>query len=118
MLRSESALTTASQSFHLGVSLTDGLLVAALGVGAVVSTIVALLSVIAFVRRRTVSYLLIAVACLTVVGKIVSGVAFLSGTMRPGMHHSLEHSLDVVMMALVLVAVYVARAGEQRSVDT
>jgi hypothetical protein len=33
------------------------------------------------------------------------------------MHHSLEHSLDVVMIALVLTAVYYARSSDTETFD-
>jgi hypothetical protein len=42
------------------------------------------------------------------------GLAYLAGSVNVDMHHSLEHSLDVVMMALVLAAVYYARFSEGR----
>jgi hypothetical protein len=97
---------------HFGVALSDSLLVVALSAGSVFSILVALLSFVAFVRRRTMSYLLIAVAFSTFLGKTSLGLMYLMGGMNINMHHSFEHSLDVVMMALVLAAVYYARSSE------
>ena len=99
---------------HFGVSLIDSLLVVALGIGTVFSVLVALLSFAAFVKRRTVSYLLITVAFSTVLGKTGLGLVYLTGGMDSNMRHSFEHSLDVVMMVLVLTAVYYARTSKGR----
>ncbi|SDG31890.1 hypothetical protein SAMN05216218_1242 [Halorientalis regularis] len=82
------------------------------------SILIALLSFVAFVRRRTISYLLIAVAFSTFLGKTSLGLTYLMGRMNPEMHHSFEHSLDVVMMALVLAAVYYARSSEGRELGS
>jgi hypothetical protein len=67
---------------------------------------------VAFLRRRAVSYLLIAVAFSTFLGKMAIGIAHLTGRMGVGPHHLVEHSLDIVMMGLVLAAVYYARSNE------
>lgn len=96
---------------HFGVSLSESLLIIALSVGTVFSVLAALLSFVAFSRRRTISYLLIAVAFFTILGKTSLGLAYLTGSVNADMHHSFEHSLDVVMVALVLTAVYYARSS-------
>jgi hypothetical protein len=103
---------------HFGLSLSDSLLFIALSAGTVFSILIALLSFVAFVRRRTISYLLIAVAFSTFLGKTSLGLTYLMGRMNPEMHHSLEHSLDVVMMALVLAAVYYARSSEGKELGS
>ncbi|WP_449271855.1 DUF7471 family protein [Halostella litorea] len=97
---------------HFGVSPSDSLLIIALSAGTVFSILVALLSFAAYVKRRTMSYLLIAIAFSTFLGKTSLGLTYLMGSMNADMHHSFEHSLDVVMMALVLGAVYYARSNE------
>ncbi|WP_049892995.1 DUF7471 family protein [Natronococcus jeotgali] len=89
-----------------------------LGVGAVFSILIALLSFAAFVKRRTVSYLLIAVAFSTFLGKTSLGPAYLLGSTNTEMHHLLEHTLDVVMMALVLAAVYYAYSSENQDLGS
>jgi hypothetical protein len=103
---------------HFGVSLSDSLLIIALSAGTVFSILVTLLSFVAFVKRRTMSYLLIAVAFSTFLGKTSLGLTYLMGRMNPEMHHSFEHSLDVVMMALVLAAVYYARSRESQKLGS
>lgn len=103
---------------HFGASSSDSLLVLALGAGAVISVLVAVLSFGAFFRRRTTAYLLVAVAFSTVLGKTSAGLAYLLGWMNAGAHHTLEHALDVVMMALVLAAVYYARSSEGEGTGT
>jgi hypothetical protein len=102
---------------HFGVSLSESLLIIALSVGTVFSILVALLSFVAFLRRRTISYLFISVAFSTFLGKTSLGLTYLLGRMNAEMHHSLEHSLDVVMIALVLTAVYYARFSDTQTFD-
>ena len=103
---------TGALPLHAGVPLSDSLLIVALGVGSVLSILVAVLSFVAFLRRRTVSYLLVAVAFSTFLGKASLGLTYLIGGVNADMHHSFEHSLDVAMLVLVLVAVYYARSSE------
>jgi len=103
---------------HFGVSISDSLLIVVLSVGTVFSILVALLSFVAFVRRRTMSYLLMAVAFSTFLGKTSLGLTYVMGRMSADMHHSFEHSLDVVMMALVLAAVYSARSSEDQKLGS
>lgn len=103
---------------HFGASLSESLLVVALGIGTVLSVLFAAMSLLAYFKRRTVSYLLVAVAFSTFLGKTSLGLAYLTGRMNVDTHHSLEHSLDVVMMALVLVAIYYARTRERRTLGS
>jgi hypothetical protein len=103
---------------HFGGSLSDSLLIIALSAGTVFSILVALLSFVAFLKRRTISYLLIAVAFSTFLGKTSLGLTYLMGRMNPEMHHSFEHTLDVIMMALVLAAVYYARSSEGQTLGS
>jgi len=107
-----------AQPLHFGTSASESLLIIALGTGAVFSILVAVLSFVAFYQRRTKSYLFIAVAFSTFLGKTSAGLAYLMGWMDAGMHHSLEHALDVAMMALVLAAVYYASTSEAPRIDT
>lgn len=63
----------------------------------------------AFARRRSRSYLLIVGAIAALFGRsIVAGVTVVQ-ILSPETHHLLEHSLDVVLVALVVGAVYYAR---------
>lgn len=67
-------------------------------------------AVAAFVRRRSRSYLLVAGAFAALFGRsVVAGVS-LAGQLSPSTHHLVEHGMDVVLVALVVAAVYHARA--------
>jgi hypothetical protein len=103
---------------HFGVSPSNNGLVIALSIGTVLSILVALLSFAAYVKRRTISYLLVAVAFSTFLGKSGLGLTYLLGRTNAEMHHSFEHSLDAVMMALVLAAVYYARSSEGKELGS
>jgi len=84
--------------------LTVALVVAGLGAG-----LVAGLALAALARRRTTPYLLVALAVLAVLGRAVVGGLSLQGLLDPDVHHLAEHLLDVVMIALVVAAVLLAR---------
>lgn len=72
------------------------------------------LSVAALFRRRSRSYLLIALALATLAARTaVAGLTMLQ-YLPADTHHLLEHGLDVLMAGLVIVAVYYARTVEQR----
>jgi hypothetical protein len=86
------------------LALTIVLLLAGLGAAAVAG-----LALAALARRRSTPYLLVALAVLTVLARAVVGGLSLQGTLDPGVHHLAEHALDVVMVALVIAAVLVAR---------
>lgn len=97
---------------HAGVD-TGGPLLLALAVATAFSVVVVLLSVAAYLRRRTTSYLFVAAAFATVLGKTTLGIASVTGWIDTGTHHLAEHVLDAAMLALVLAAVYYARASER-----
>ena len=78
-------------------------------VGGLGAALVAGLALAALSRRRSVPYLLIALAVLAVLSRAVVGVVSLQGGLDPGTHHLVEHGLDVVMVALVVAAVVLAR---------
>lgn len=80
------------------------------GVGALVLVAI---SALAFLRRGTRSYLLILLALTTVLARPVLAGLSLTGSVPGDIHHFLEHSLDVVMAALVIAAVYYARRVEK-----
>ncbi len=91
------------------VMVAQPLLLAVLVVAGLGASVVLGLALAAFVRRQSRSYLLVALALGTLLAR--TGVASLSlnGTLDAGTHHLAEHSLDVVMVALVVAAVYTAR---------
>ncbi|WP_238392179.1 DUF7471 family protein [Halorussus amylolyticus] len=88
-------------------------LVVLLGLAGVGSALVLALALAALFRRRTRSYLLVALALSTLLAR--TGVAALSavGTVGAESHHVLEHGLDVVMAGLVIAAVYDARTARK-----
>jgi hypothetical protein len=73
------------------------------------------LALAALLRRRSRSYLLVAVALATLVARV--GVAGLSlgGMLSTDLHHLLEHGLDALMAGLVIAAVYHARTVERNA---
>jgi hypothetical protein len=78
-------------------------------VGGLGAAMVAGLALAALARRRSVPYLLVALAVLAVLARAVVGVVSLQGGLDPGVHHLVEHGLDVAMVALVVAAVVTAR---------
>jgi hypothetical protein len=111
-MHSESLLVVAvGLPLRFGASLTENVLIVMLGVGTVFSILISLLSFAAFVKRRTVSYLLIAVAFSTFLGKTSLGLAYLLGSTNTEMHHLLEHTLDVVMMVWEQLDTAISRQG-------
>jgi len=77
-----------------------------LSLAAALTAVVAGLAIAAFVRRRSRRYLLVALALSTLLARSAVGLAAYLGTVGPGIHHTLEHGLDVAMAALVIAAVY------------
>lgn len=88
-------------------------LVVVLALAGAASLVVAGLASVAFARRRTRSYLLVAGALAALAAR--TGVAGLSlgGLLGTDLHHLLEHGLDVAMAGLVIGAVYYARTVER-----
>ena len=95
---------------HLAAEPSLVIVLALAGAG---SLVVAGLASVAFARRRSRSYLLVAAALGTLAAR--TGVAGLSlgGLLETNLHHLLEHGLDVAMAALVIAAVYYARTVER-----
>lgn len=91
------------------VAVTQPLLLAVLAVAGVGASVVLGLALAAFVRRRSRSYLLVALALGTLLARTAVASLSLNGTLDAGTHHVAEHGLDVAMVALVVAAVYTAR---------
>ena len=83
-----------------------------LSAGAVLAAVVAGVAVAAFVRRRSRRYLLVALALSTLLARSAVGLGAYTGTVGPGLHHTLEHGLDVAMAALVIAAVFLVGRPE------
>ncbi|WP_232688377.1 DUF7471 family protein [Halobacterium zhouii] len=93
------------QSAALAWPLVVALSLAALGSAVLTGTALAV-----FLRRRSRSYLLVALALAALLARTVVASASLTGLLAGDVHHVLEHGLDVVMAALVVAAVYYARS--------
>lgn len=92
------------------VTLTgDPLLIATSVLSAIVSFPLAVLGILAYRRRRSISYLFVASAFVAFLGKSILGILTLLGVFPVGSHHLVEHGLDVLVGVLLLGAVYLAR---------
>ena len=100
---------------HFGLSGGAALLLL-LGLAGLGSALLAGLGLAAFVRRRSRSFLLVALALSALLARTAVAVATMAHLIPGSLHHTSEHGLDVVMAALVLAAVYYARTVE-RSAD-
>ena len=89
-------------------SLTLLAVVAVAGIG---TGILFLVSLIAYRRRRSSQYLLISVAVGALLARSVVGAGTVLGYVPMPVHHFLEHSLDFLIAALVLYAVYAHAPG-------
>jgi transketolase C-terminal domain/subunit len=67
------------------------------------------LALVALLRRRSWSYLLVALALATLLARTVVAVGAMTGSIDTATHHTLEHGLDVAMAGLVIAAVVTAR---------
>jgi hypothetical protein len=109
-----SALSVAVLPSHAAptpsLALTAALLVAGLGGSAIVA-----LSLVALLRRRSGTYLLVTLAVATILARTAVAAVSLQGTLDAGTHHLAEHALDAVMVGLVIAAVYTARKSPERT---
>ncbi|MFB6282441.1 MAG: hypothetical protein ABEK59_00710 [Halobacteria archaeon] len=81
--------------------------------GLVASAVLLAISLLAYLRRRSVSYLLLFLAFCTVFIRLVLAAVSVNGLISRDLHHLFEHVLDLVLVALVLAAVYHARSVER-----
>ena len=106
-----------THTLHLGmghdaVSLGTLALPSVLVLAGGASLVIAGLAIAAFAQRRSRSYLLIALALLTLLARTVAGGLAMSEVLPAGTHHLMEHSLDGVMAVLLIAAVYFARTTD------
>jgi predicted Co/Zn/Cd cation transporter (cation efflux family) len=94
---------------HGGATIEPGY-AAVLALASVASAALAGLALAAFARRRTSPYLFVALAVVTLVARSVVGWLGMIGSLSVATHHTAEHGLDVVMVALVIAAVWYARS--------
>lgn len=90
-----------------------GLLGLSIVIAGLLTAVLLGLGIAVLVRRRSRSYLLIAMALLALFARSIVAGGTLLGVIAPGPHHLLEHGLDIIMAALVVAAVYYARSVEQ-----
>lgn len=103
-------LSPAHAGAHSGFDVPLAAVLLLAGVG---SLVVAALAVGALARRRSRSYLLVALALVTLAARTAVAAATMAGMVETSAHHLLEHGLDVAMAALVIAAVYYARRTER-----
>lgn len=92
-------------------------LLVALALAGAASAVLTGLALAAFARRRSRSYLLIALAIAALLARTVIAGGAITQFVSPPTHHLSEHVLDVAMAALVVAAVYYARQVETETVD-
>jgi heme A synthase len=88
----------------------DLALVPILAFGGLASAALAGLGIIAFSRRRSRSYLLIALALVALALKALLGGLWVIEVIPTMRHDLLEHGLDLSIAAFLIAAVYYARA--------
>lgn len=81
-------------------------LVVSIVLAAVGTAILFLASLVAYSRRRTPQYLLIAVALGLLVARSIVGLGTVFGFVPMTIHHLVEHSFDFLIAVVVLYAVY------------
>ncbi|MCD2202376.1 DUF7471 family protein [Halobacterium sp. KA-6] len=95
---------------HAQTAGLDVPLVVALAAAGVASALLTGAALVAFLRRRSRPYLLVALALATLLARSVVAGASVGGLLAGDVHHVLEHGLDVVMAGLVIAAVWYARS--------
>lgn len=73
------------------------------GVG---TTVLFLISLVAYRQRRTTHYLLITVALSLLVIRTIVGLGTVAGVTPMVVHHLIEHSFDFLIAAIILYTVY------------
>ncbi|MFW5919631.1 MAG: DUF7471 family protein [Halanaeroarchaeum sp.] len=76
----------------------------------IVSAVLAVVGILAFYRRRSPSYLLVAAALVVLAAKAFVGGLTVAGLLGLRTHHVVEHGLDLLMALLLIGAIYVARS--------
>lgn len=76
----------------------------------------AVFGLLAYRRRRSTSYLFVAIAFVLFLLKSILGGVSLVGGMSIATHHLLEHGFDFLIAVFLLSAVYVSRRTDQLDV--
>ncbi|MFB6081756.1 MAG: hypothetical protein ABEJ67_02935 [Halanaeroarchaeum sp.] len=94
------------QTADIGGSFVVGGVIVLAGIASVTLAVV---GVLAFRRRRTVSYCFVAAALVVLAVKALVGAMTLGGVIGLWSHHVIEHGLDFVMAIMLIAAIYAAR---------
>lgn len=76
------------------------------------------ISVVAYARRGGIQFRLISVAVGALFARSLVGIGTVFGIVPMWIHHFVEHSLDFLIAATVLYAVYAHAPGTLRDIDT
>jgi len=101
-----SAIAAAGWGVEGSLPLLGVVFVAGLGTGSLF-----VVSLVAYRRRRSAQYGLISVAVGALLARSVVGAGTVLGVVPMPVHHYLEHSLDFLIAAVVLYAVYAYAPG-------
>ncbi|UWG48224.1 putative membrane protein [Halanaeroarchaeum sp. HSR-CO] len=100
-------------------SFGDPLVVATLVIlSGIVSLALAIIGIQAFRRRPSLSYFLVAAALVVLALKAFIGGLTVVGLLDLGIHHVIEHGLDLLMAVLLIGAIYAARSQHRCLVNT
>lgn len=86
-------------------------LLAVIAIAGIGTGVLFTISVIAYRRRRSSQYLLISIAVGALLARSIVGAGTVLGYIPMPIHHFIEHSLDFVIAAFVLYAVYAHAPG-------
>ena len=82
------------------------LLLTVLVLAGIGTTVLFLLGVVAYRRRRSTPYFLITLALGALVFRTIVGLGTVFGHVPMGLHHLVEHGLDFLIAVLLLFAIY------------
>lgn len=86
------------------------------GLASIGTTVLFLIGVVAYRRRRSFRYLLVTIVLGVLVVRTVIGIGTILGFVPMTVHHLVEHGFDFLMAALILYAIY--RVGPVRTDDS
>jgi len=87
------------------------LLLAVIAIAGIGTGVLFAVSLVAYSRRRNRQFLLISVAVGALLARSIIGAGTVLGYVPMAVHHFVEHSLDFVIAAVVLYAVYAHAPG-------
>lgn len=112
MITQRTALRLEQWAIEGSLVLFAVILVAGIGTGVLFA-----ISVLAYHRRRTAQFKLIAVALGALFLRSFVGIGTVLGLVPMWLHHFIEHSLDFLIAAAVLYAVYAYAPGSLDTID-